>query len=95
MGVALRARESAGKPFDFAHGPEPAEGLSDSLLNNPLWVNNRVRTGPQSDVSNSDGVGEQQRSRSCGTARRRTGGKAGSLQPRSGQASWAQSGSAP
>ncbi len=33
MGVALGARKSA-------------EKLSDSLVNNPLWVNNRVRTGP-------------------------------------------------
>ena len=31
--------------------------LSESLVNNPLWVNNPVTTGPQSDVSNLDGYG--------------------------------------
>ncbi len=44
MGVASGAQKSAPK-------------LSDSLFNDPLWVNNRVRLGAQFDISNSRPMG--------------------------------------
>ena len=44
MGVATGAHKNA-------------EKLSDSLFNDPLWVNNRVRLGAQFDISNSRPMG--------------------------------------